>query len=147
MCGARFLLAQLAEELLIEITLLQRSFIQNGHFMRKIWLSYASTVMVSLLNATLIPLKQKMQLMMTWNFYSTSVPSRHRKHIRFLEKKEMNRVVVEGITPEGIWTVNQLKLYEDGLTVLRAQELVYYRNINKLPHHFQILLNKATGRE
>lgn len=70
------------------------------------------------------------------------------KHIRFREKEgDEPGVVVEGISPEGIWTVNQLKLYEDGLTLLRAQELVYYRTINKLPHHFQILLNKATGRE
>lgn len=70
------------------------------------------------------------------------------KHIRFREKDgDKPGVVIEGITPEGIWTVVNLKLYEDGLTILRAQELVYYRTINQLPQHFQLLLNKATGRE
>ncbi|EKN6165819.1 hypothetical protein DVQ60_20335 [Yersinia enterocolitica] len=70
------------------------------------------------------------------------------KHIRFREQEgDEPGVVVEGISPEGIWTVNKLKLQSDGLTLLRAQELVYYRNINKLPHHFQSLLNQATGRQ
>ncbi|EGC7113261.1 hypothetical protein H9T43_002439 [Salmonella enterica] len=69
-------------------------------------------------------------------------------HIQFIEVTgNTPGVVIEGITLKGTWTIDNLKLADDGMTVLRAQDLIFYRNINMLPPYYQELLKKATGRE
>ncbi|TDF62053.1 HNH endonuclease [Cupriavidus sp. L7L] len=69
-------------------------------------------------------------------------------HISFLEQAGHEPgVVIQGLSPKGLWTIDKLQLTESGLTIERAKELVFYRGLNQLPMHFQELLLAATKRE
>lgn len=71
-----------------------------------------------------------------------------KRHIRFREKKNGEPgVIIEARTTKGLWTIKNLKLDSEGLTVERAKELCYYRTVRKLPKNYQDLLNRATRRK
>lgn len=67
-------------------------------------------------------------------------------HIGFLEETAAPRVVIQGRSQKGLWTIKELQLDSPEMTDLRARELVADRAFNQLPPHYQNLLEQATGR-
>lgn len=69
-------------------------------------------------------------------------------HVDFMEDQvAAQRVVIQGHTPKGIWTIGQLKLDSPEMTNLRARELAADRAVKKLSPYYQTLLAQATGRQ
>ena len=69
-------------------------------------------------------------------------------HVGFMEDEAaVQSVAIQGRSPRGLWTIEKLQLDSPEMTNLRARELAAERAINKLPHHYQSLLARATGRQ
>jgi uncharacterized protein (TIGR02646 family) len=67
------------------------------------------------------------------------------EHISFTELDKGAQITINGLSPKGVWTVQNMKLDSPELTVLRAQDHLYQKMFGSLPKHFKALLLKATA--
>lgn len=65
-------------------------------------------------------------------------------HIEFVD--QVDKVLIQGISDKGKWTIENMKLDSSGLTTLRAKDLVFSRVIQNIPEEDALLLKQATGR-
>lgn len=65
-------------------------------------------------------------------------------HIEFVDEED--KVLIQGITDKGKWTIENMKLDSSGLTTMRAKDLVFARVIQNISEDDALLLKQATGR-
>lgn len=71
------------------------------------------------------------------------------KHIVFNHKANKQKkpgVAIQGMSPEGIWTIAKLKLDTPEMTIQRAMDYLYMEQIKMIAPHFRDLYQRATGR-
>ncbi|MBK5547619.1 hypothetical protein JFT85_22935 [Pseudomonas sp. TH04] len=66
-------------------------------------------------------------------------------HIQFDDDEDQLPVVVRGISPKGLWTIENMKLNDVGLTRERAKEVYYERRGLTLPAPEEDLIERALG--
>ena len=67
-------------------------------------------------------------------------------HIRFVDRDVGFPVVVEGLSDEGLWTIDKMRLDSTQLTKERAKDFLFARDTEALPNGYSDVLKKAVGR-
>ncbi|WP_299211224.1 hypothetical protein [uncultured Tateyamaria sp.] len=68
------------------------------------------------------------------------------EHIRFVDNGAGYPIVIEGLSPRGIWTIDTMKLASPHLTKLRAMDHIFAKETAALPAEDQDLFKRAVGR-